>query len=149
MAVTPEHIKNERRRRGLEWQRDDRGVLQLRHVKHLEVDGAMGIERTAEAWVRIDLICDGLGDNGICLADPGDELERISDVAPTEEGARKAILNAAVKAGWRLDPKLQRWLCPDCVRARDELGRTEEVAMTDGPPAVPQRSPFLEEALVD
>ena len=38
---------------------------------------------------------------------------------PTAEGARKAILNAAIKACWRFDPELQRWLCPDCVRARD------------------------------
>jgi hypothetical protein len=57
----------------------------------------MAIEETAETWVRIDLVCDGLGDNGICVLGPSDELNRISDVAPTAEGARKAILNAAVK----------------------------------------------------
>jgi hypothetical protein len=56
------------------------------------------------------------------------ELERISDVAPTEEGARKAILKAAIKACWRFDPELQRWLCPDCVRARDASEVPADVA---------------------
>ena len=63
-----------------------------------EESGAVAIEETAETWVRIDLCCDGLGNDGICLLGVGDEFERISDVAPTAEGARKAILNAAVKA---------------------------------------------------
>ena len=99
----------------------------------------MGIEKTAEVWVRIDLFCDGLGNDGICAGD--DQLERISDVAPTEEGARKAILNAAVKACWRYDLKLQRWLCPACAAAAaDVSNQTEDVEMTDGPPSVPQRA---------
>ena len=104
-----------------------------------EESGAVAIEETAETWVRIDLCCDGLGNDGICLLGVGDEFERISDVAPTAEGARKAILNAAVKARWRFDPKLQRWLCPECVRAGDASERPEAIAMTDGPPSVPQR----------
>ena len=40
----------------------------------------------------------GLGNDGICLVGASDELESISEVAPTAEGARKAILNAAAKA---------------------------------------------------
>ena len=62
-----------------------------------EESGVMAIKVTAETWVRIDLFCDGLGNDGICLLGASDELERISDVAPTAEGARKAILNAAIR----------------------------------------------------
>jgi hypothetical protein len=102
----------------------------------------MGIEETDETWVRIDLFCDGLGRDGICA---GDGLERISDVAPTAEGARKQILNAAVKARWRFDPKSQRWLCPDCVRGREASEPPEHVGVTDGPPSVPQKGRVLEE----
>jgi hypothetical protein len=94
----------------------------------------MGIEETAETWVRMDLFCDGLSRDGICA---GDQLERISDIAPTAEGVRKAILNAVVKARWRFDPKLQRWLCPECVRVRDASAQTEDVEITDGPAFVP------------
>ena len=101
----------------------------------------MGIEKIAEMWIRIDLFCDGLGNDGICAGD--DQLERISDVAPTEEGARKAILNAAVKECWRFDLKLQRWLCPECAAARDVSNQAEDVDMTDGPPSVPQRAGAL------
>jgi hypothetical protein len=102
----------------------------------------MGIEETAETWIRIDLFCDGLGRDRICA---GDGLERISDVAATSEGARKAILNAAVKARWRLDPKSQRWLCPECASARDASRQPEENGRTDGPPSVPQKGDVLEE----
>jgi hypothetical protein len=105
----------------------------------------MGIEETAETWVRMDLFCDGLGKDGICA---GDGLERLSDVAPTAEAARKAILNAAVKARWRFDSKLQRWLCPDCVRKRDASTQAEDVETTDGPPSVPQRDHVLAEVFV-
>jgi hypothetical protein len=98
----------------------------------------MVIEETAETWARIDLVCDGLGDNGICVLGPSHELNRISDVAPTAEGARKAILNAAVKLRWFFDPKLQRGLCPECVRARDAASeQPEDVAMIDSPASVP------------
>ena len=105
----------------------------------------MGIEQTAETWVRIDLFCDGLGDDGICLRGADGELRAISDVAPTAEGARKQILNAAVKAGWRFDPKLQRWLCPDCVRGREASEQPEGVGVTDGPPSVPKKGRVSEE----
>ena len=91
---------------------------------------SMGIKETAETWVRIDLFCDGLGDDGICLLSADGELEGISDVAPTAEGARKQILNAAVKARWRFGPKLQRWLCPDCVRCREALEQPEDARLT-------------------
>jgi hypothetical protein len=104
----------------------------------------MGIEETAETWIRVDLFCDGLGNDGTCLCGAREESERISDVAPTSAGARKAILNAAVKARWRLDPKSQRWLCPACVSARD-ASRQPENGMTDGPPSVPQKLRVLEE----
>ncbi len=98
----------------------------------------MAIKETAETWVRIDRFCDGLGNDGICLVGASDELESISEVAPTAEGARKAILNAAVKARWCFDPKLQRWLCPECVRAREASARPEEVTIAVGPPSFPQ-----------
>ena len=100
----------------------------------------MAIKETAETWVRIDLFCDGLGEEGTCVLGTGDELQRISDVAPTPEGARTAILNRAVKSYWRIDPKLQRWLCPECVRARDAAERAEDVPVTtDSPASVPQK----------
>jgi hypothetical protein len=104
----------------------------------------MSIDESAETWVSMDLFCDGLGDDGICT---GDGSERISDVAPTAEGARKQILNAAVKARWRFDPKLQRWLCPDCVRSREASEQHEDIGATDSPPSVPRRDHALEELL--
>jgi hypothetical protein len=104
---------------------------------------AMGIVKTTETWVRIELFCDGIGDDGICVRGPGDELDRLSDVAPAAEVAHKAILNATVKSCWRFDPSLQRWLCCDCVRARDASERDEVVAMTDSPPSVPQADQAL------
>jgi hypothetical protein len=108
----------------------------------------MAIEQTTETWVRIDLFCDGLGDDGICVQGAGDDVDKISDVAPTAEGARKAIFNAAVKACWRFDPKLQRWLCPECVRAGNGSQRPEHVAMVDSPPSIAQSGHMvLEEAL--
>jgi hypothetical protein len=104
----------------------------------------MGIEETAETWIRIDLFCDGLENDGTCLFGARDESERISDVAPTSDGARKAILNAAVKARWRLDPKSRRWLCPECASACDASRQPEKGGMTDGPPPVLQQSRVLE-----
>ena len=97
----------------------------------------MGVRKTAETWVRINLLCDGLGNDGICV---GDDLDKISDAAPTEEGARKAILNAAVKACWRFDLKLQRWLCPECAAAREVSKPPEQLDINDGPPSVPYRA---------
>jgi hypothetical protein len=104
----------------------------------------MSIEETTETWVRMDLFCDGFGHGSICA---GDQLESLSDVAPTAEVARKAILNAAVKARWRFDPKLQRWLCPDCVRSREASEQPEHVGASDSPPSVPRRDRILEELL--
>jgi hypothetical protein len=60
-------------------------------------------------------------------------------------GARKQILNAAVKARWRFDPKLQRWLCPKCASARDASKQPEDNGMTDDPSSVPQKSRVLGE----
>lgn len=79
----------------------------------------MAMEETAETRVRINLICDGLGDPGACVRDPSNDLGTISDIAPTAEVARKAILNAVVKSRWTFDVNQQRWLCPDCVATRD------------------------------
>jgi hypothetical protein len=106
----------------------------------------MGIEETTETWIRIEVFCDGLGEDGICPVRAGDELERIFDTAPTAEGARKAILNAAVKAGWRRDPKSQRWLCPECVHARDAAEQPEEVRVTEAPPPGQKKGGILLEA---
>jgi hypothetical protein len=97
----------------------------------------VGINKTAETWVRFDLFCDGLGNDGICVAD---DLEKITDAAPTEEGARKALINAAAKACWRFDLKLQRWLCPECACARRVSELAEEVDLIGSPPSVPQRA---------
>ena len=108
----------------------------------------MAIVETSETWVRLDLFCDGVGDDGVCVLSASDESNRISDVAPTAEGARKAIFNASVKSCWRFDQTLQRWLCPECVRARDASERLEVVAMTDSPPSIPHRGDVaLQEAL--
>jgi hypothetical protein len=107
----------------------------------------MGMAETAETWIRIDLFCDGLGDDGTCVRGTNGDLDRISDVAPTAEGARKAILNAAVKSPWRFDPKLDRWLCPECVAVCDAdkdlasaSGYAREagsIAPIDAPPTAP------------
>jgi len=108
----------------------------------------MAIVEISETWVRIDLFCDGVGDDGVCVLGASDEADRISDVAPTAEGARKAIFNASVKSCWRFDPTLQRWLCPECVRTRDASERVDVVAMTDSPPCAPQSGDVaLQEAL--
>ena len=108
----------------------------------------MAIVETSETWVRIDLFCDGVGDDGLCVLSASNELDRISDVAPTAEGARKAIFNASVKSCWRFDRTSQRWLCPECVRVRDASEQPEVVAITDSPPSVPQSGDVaLQEAL--
>ena len=92
----------------------------------------MGIGETTETWVRIDLVCDGLENDRACPFGAGGEPEKISDVAPTSDGARKAILNAAAKACWHLDSKSQHWLCPDCASARDASKHPESLGMSDG-----------------
>jgi hypothetical protein len=38
----------------------------------------MGIEETAEMWIRVEAFCDGLGDDGICKANPGGQTEPFS-----------------------------------------------------------------------
>jgi hypothetical protein len=78
----------------------------------------MAMEQTAETWIRIDLRCDGLGDDGTCVLAASDGLGAISDVAPTAEGAQKAIINRAMRSGWAIDVK-RRWLCSECRAARD------------------------------
>jgi len=97
----------------------------------------MAIVETIETWVRLDLFCDGIGDDGVCVSSTSDGLDRISDVAPTAETARKAIFNASVKSCWRFDRTLNRWLCPECVRVRDASESLVGVAMSDSPPSVP------------
>jgi hypothetical protein len=79
----------------------------------------MAIEEFAETWIRVDLYCDGLGEDGTCVLDAGEELGMISDVAPTAEGARSTVLHQANSLGWLFDLDFQRWLCPDCAAARD------------------------------
>jgi hypothetical protein len=101
----------------------------------------MAIVETIENWVRLDLFCDGIGDEGDCVISAS-EVERISDVAPTAEGVRKAIFNASVKSCWRFDQTSQRWLCPECVRVRDALERPDVVAMSNCPPSVSQNGEF-------
>lgn len=99
---------------------------------------AMALKETAETWIRIDLFCDGLGDDGMCVGDASNGSATISDVAPTAEGARKGILNAAIKSRWSFDPEPRRWLCPECTAARDVdkdlgsiSGRAGEARSTD------------------
>jgi hypothetical protein len=103
----------------------------------------MAMEETTETWIRINQSCDGLGDSGTCLCDVGDELGMISGVAPTAEGARKAVVNAAIGAGWRIDVKL-RWLCPQCraAGAAEDMGSASgyvrdagSIVPADAPPA--------------
>ena len=109
------------------------------------------MEETTETWVRIDLFCDGLGDAGVCVRDPSDDLGTISDVAPTAEVARKAVLNAVVKSRWSFDGNMQRWLCPECVAVRDAardltsafgyVHQTGSIAPTDACPSGPATYP--------
>ena len=79
----------------------------------------MSIAEFPETWIRVDLYCDGLGESGTCVLDGEEALGVISDVANTAEGARATVLYAAENSGWAFDMKLQRWLCPNCVAARD------------------------------
>ena len=59
----------------------------------------MGIEETAEAWIRVEVFCDGLGDDGICPRGAGDELERIFDTAPTAPRGTKSYPQCGRKSG--------------------------------------------------
>lgn len=80
----------------------------------------MPIEEFQETWTRIELACDGLGEAGACVAADEDGPAYVMDVAPTAEGARITTVNYATSAGWVWELKSKRWLCPDCLRARDE-----------------------------
>ncbi len=68
-------------------------------VRSQEVGDTMGIEETAETWVRVDLFCDGLGNDATCLFGAGDEPERISDVAPIQRGHRRQYSTRPLKRG--------------------------------------------------
>jgi hypothetical protein len=48
----------------------------------------MAMEETVETWIRIDLFCDGLGDDGICVRDASGDLGTISDV-PRQQKVRE------------------------------------------------------------
>ena len=83
----------------------------------------MGIEESKEIWTRVDLYCDGIGkDATTCVkyGNPNDsdvEMPMVTDCCPSAEDARRLTLHAATREGWQFDFKLQRWLCPDCVKA--------------------------------
>ncbi len=84
----------------------------------------MGIEESKEAWTRVDLYCDGLGDDPTtCVAygDPDDldaEMPMVTDCCKSAEDARRLTLYAATENGWQFDLNLQRWLCPACLKVR-------------------------------
>jgi hypothetical protein len=86
----------------------------------------MGLEQSRETWVRVDLFCDGLGDDATtCVAygdpdDPHVDMPMVTDCCPTAEDARRLTLYAATRGGWIFDIHLQRWLCPYCVKVRNE-----------------------------
>jgi hypothetical protein len=84
----------------------------------------MGIEESKEVWTRVDLYCDGIGDGPESCVEYGDpedidaEMPVVTDCCQSAEDARRLTLYAATEcAGWRFDMKLQRWLCPACVKA--------------------------------
>src|SRR6266852_8548364 len=85
----------------------------------------MALEQFPEVWTRVDLYCDGPGEDATtCVAygDPDDinaDMPMVSDCCPTAEDARRLTLYAATQAGWICDMRLKRWLCPDCVKVRD------------------------------
>jgi hypothetical protein len=53
----------------------------------------MAIEEFPETWTRVDLYCDGLGEDGTCVLEANEDLGMISDVAKTAEGARTTVLH--------------------------------------------------------
>lgn len=85
----------------------------------------MPLEQSAEIWTRVDLYCDGLGEDSTTCVEYGDpddldaNMPVVTDCCPDPEDARRLTLQAAVRAGWVFDMKLKRWLCPACVKARD------------------------------
>jgi hypothetical protein len=86
----------------------------------------MGLEESKETWTRVDLFCDGIGDDSSCVAygDPDDDdadMPLITDCCRSSEDARRLALCAAEREGWQFNFKLKRWLCPACVAAlRDQ-----------------------------
>jgi hypothetical protein len=89
----------------------------------------MGIVESKEIWTRVDLYCDGIGDDGTTCVEYGDpndsdaEMPMMTDCCTSAEDARRLTLSAATREGWQFDLKLQRWLCPACVKVL----RTEAV----------------------
>ena len=83
----------------------------------------MGIVESEEVWTRVDLYCDGIGDDdSTCVeyGDPNDldvDMPVVTDCCPSAEDARRLALSTATREGWQFDLKLQRWLCPACVDA--------------------------------
>jgi hypothetical protein len=79
----------------------------------------MAIELFDPKLIGADLFCDGLGEIvGKCvLGDDGPAM--VTDTAATADEARQLVLHAADDFEWTFDLKLQRWLCPDCIAARD------------------------------
>jgi hypothetical protein len=77
----------------------------------------MAIELFNPNWIGADLFCDGLGEFGECvLGDDGPAM--VTDIAPPDD-VRRLVLYGAESCGWKFDMKLQRWLCPACLAARD------------------------------
>ncbi len=81
----------------------------------------MGIVESKEIWTRVDLYCDGIGDDDATCVEYGDpndlnvEMPMVTDCCASAEDARRLALSAATREGWQFDLKLQRWLCPACV----------------------------------
>jgi hypothetical protein len=79
----------------------------------------VAIELFDPQHVGVDLFCDGLSELEICvLSDDGPAM--LSDYAGTVDEASHLVLYAAEHCGWIFDLELQRWLCPDCLAAREE-----------------------------
>jgi len=78
----------------------------------------MGLEEFEETWTRVELTCDGLGDNGDCVAGRGDDRSCIMDIAPSPEGAHRVLNRRASDAGWAFELMTKRWLCPHCIEVR-------------------------------
>jgi hypothetical protein len=82
---------------------------------------AMALEQSQETWTRVDLFCDGIGEDRTCVAygDPDDldaDMPMVTDCCQSPEDARRLTLYAATREGWVFDIRLQRWLCPYCVK---------------------------------
>jgi len=86
----------------------------------------MGIVENKEIWTRVDLYCDGLGDDPTSCVEYGDpddvdgEMPMVSDCCLSPEDARRLTFYAATETGWQFDLKLRRWLCPACVRSSQD-----------------------------